>query len=62
MPNAFFINISIISWGSVLMVEKFRVPAETEKPTSCLKSMTNFITQVVSSFINTSALSRCLEH
>jgi hypothetical protein len=37
-----FNNISVISWQSVLLVEETRVPGE--KPPTCSKSLTNFIT------------------
>jgi hypothetical protein len=36
-----FNNISVISWLSVLLVDGTRVP---EKPPTCPKSLTNFIT------------------
>ena len=40
--NATFNNISVISWWSVLLVEETGVPGE--KPSTCRKSLTNFIT------------------
>jgi len=40
--NATFNNISVITWQSVLLVEKNGIPGEN-LPT-CLKSLTNFIT------------------
>jgi hypothetical protein len=39
--NATFINISVISWRSVLLVEETGVPGENQ---ICRKSLTNFIT------------------
>ena len=39
--DATFHNISVISWGSVLLVEETRVPGENYRP--CRKSLTNFI-------------------
>jgi hypothetical protein len=41
-----FNNISVISWRSVLLLEETGVPGEN---LSCRKSLTNFITYVVSS-------------
>jgi hypothetical protein len=40
--NATFNNISVISWQSVLLVKETKVPGE--KPPTCHKSLTNFIT------------------
>jgi len=40
--NATFINISVISWWSVLLVKETGVPGE--KQPTCRKSPTNFIT------------------
>jgi len=40
--NATFNNISVISWQSVLIVGENGVPGE--KPPTCCKSLTNFIT------------------
>ena len=40
--NATFNNIPVISWRSVLLVEKTRVPGK--KLPTCRKSLTNFIT------------------
>jgi hypothetical protein len=40
--NVTFNNISVISWQSVLLVEETGVPGE--KPPTCRKSLTNFIT------------------
>ena len=42
MLNATFNNISVILWWSVLLVEVRRV--FVEKPLTCRKSLTNFIT------------------
>jgi hypothetical protein len=41
--NGTFNNISAVLWRSVLLVEEFRV--SSEKPPTCHKSLTNFITQ-----------------
>ena len=38
--NATFNSISVISWRSVVLVEKAGVPIE--KPPTCHKSLTNF--------------------
>jgi len=40
--NTTFNNISVISWLSVLLGEEAGVPGE--KPPTCHKSLTNFIT------------------
>jgi hypothetical protein len=40
--NTTFNNISVISWWSVLLVEESGGPGE--KPPTCHKSLTNFIT------------------
>ena len=45
--NVTFNNISVISWRSVVLMEEARVPGENHVPT-CLKSLTNFITYIVS--------------
>ena len=43
--NATFNNISAISWQSVILVEETGVPGDTwRKPSTCRKSLTNFIT------------------
>jgi hypothetical protein len=42
VSNATLNNISAISWRSVLLVEETGVPGE--KPPTCRKSLTNFIT------------------
>ena len=43
--NATFNNISVISWQSVILVEETGVPGDTwRKPSTCRKSLTNFIT------------------
>jgi len=39
--NATFNNISVISWGSVLLMEETGIP---EKTPTCHKPLTNFIT------------------
>jgi hypothetical protein len=41
--NATLNNISVILWQSLLLVEETGVPGE--KPPTCHKSLTNFITQ-----------------
>ena len=41
--NVTFNNISVISWRSELLVEETGVPGGN-KPPSCGKSLTNFIT------------------
>ena len=42
--NATFNNISAISWQSDLLVEE---TGEPEKPSTCRKSMTNYITYML---------------
>ena len=44
VSNATFINIPVVFWLSVLLMEENGVPGEKKKPLTCRKSLTNLIT------------------